>query len=98
LVLSDEEKHVRAIKRGRLGGLAKAARNDAREGTQAARSAFLARFELEVDPDGVLELEERLRRAVAARKLYMARLLLKQRRFRAVKKAAVAAELAESVA
>lgn len=75
---------------GRLGGLAKAARNDAREGTRAAREGFLARFEREVDPDGVLEPEERLRRATAAKKLHMARLLMKQRRFRAAREETVA--------
>jgi hypothetical protein len=92
VVLTPEQDHARAVTAGRLGGLAKSARNDAREGTRAARSAFLAKFELEVDPEGVLPLRERLRRAEAARKLYMARLLLQRRQKRAAAKQAAAEE------
>ena len=40
--------------------------------TEAARRAFNARFEREVDPDGVLEPAERTRRAKNARKAYYA--------------------------
>jgi hypothetical protein len=79
LPLSPEEKRAQAVAHGRLGGLAKSAANDGREGTRKARTAFLARFEREVDPDGVLPLKERLRRADAAKKLYFARLYLKRR-------------------
>ena len=50
--------------------------------TAAARSAFLARFEREVDPDGVLHPDERARRAEFARKSYMAGLALKSSRAR----------------
>lgn len=42
-----------------------------------ARKAFDARFEREVDPDGVLTPEERARRAGHARKAYFTRLALK---------------------
>jgi hypothetical protein len=42
----------------------------------AARAAFENRFTREVDPEGVLPLEERLRRAGMARKAYFARLAL----------------------
>ncbi len=66
-----------AALRGRIGGYSKAARHDPVEGTSAARSAFLARFEREVDPEGVLTPEERARRAEYARKAYFARLALK---------------------
>jgi hypothetical protein len=45
-------------------------RHDAKEGTLAARMAFQKRFEREVDPEGVLPLEERLRRAEHAKKAY----------------------------
>lgn len=62
--------------RGRLGGLATSARHDTREQTAAARSAFLSRFLVEVDPHRVLPEHERDRRAVAARKAYFARLAL----------------------
>lgn len=44
--------------------------------TAPARRAFLDRFEREVDPDGTLPEQERLRRAGYARKLYFTRLAL----------------------
>jgi hypothetical protein len=47
---------------------------DSTEHTEPARRAFLARFEDEVDPDGVLAPAERARRAEHARKAYFARL------------------------
>lgn len=39
--------------------------------TAAARDGFLAQFEREVDPDGVLSIADRLQRAEAAKKGYM---------------------------
>lgn len=45
--------------------------------TVRARGAFRARFEREVDPEGVLDPPERARRGEYARKAYMARLALK---------------------
>ena len=63
--------------RARMGGLAVAAKYDVREVTAPARAAFLARFEREVDPEGVLAPAERQRRAEAAKKLYFSRLALK---------------------
>lgn len=50
---------------------------DGRAHTEPARRAFDARFEHEVDPDGVLTPAERARRASHARKAYFARLALK---------------------
>jgi hypothetical protein len=50
--------------------------------TAPARAAFLDRFEREVDPDGVLLPEERLRRAAHARKAYFSMLALKSARAR----------------
>ena len=47
---------------------------DPTSATAPARSAFNARFEREVDPEGRLPLEERRRRAEYARKAYFARL------------------------
>jgi hypothetical protein len=52
------------------------ARHDARETTTAARAAFWARFEAEVDPDRSLSPEERRRRAEHARSAYFTRLAL----------------------
>ena len=62
--------------RARIGGLALAASHDPREYTAAGRAAFLSRFDEQVDPEGVLPLAERARRAEAARKLYFAKLSL----------------------
>jgi hypothetical protein len=56
--------------------------------TALARSAFLARFEREVDPDGTLTPEDRARRAEHARKAHFQRLALASSRARAAKAAA----------
>jgi hypothetical protein len=61
-------------RRGRIGAYRLHATHDSREVTAAARLAFLDRFEHEVDPEGVLPLEERPRRAAYARKAHFARL------------------------
>ena len=55
--------------------------------TAAGTTAFLARFEAEVDPEGTLDPAERARRAMLARRSYMTRLALKASRARAKKKA-----------
>lgn len=47
------------------------------ETTAAARSAFLARFERQVDPDNRLSEAERRRRADAARKAHFIKLALR---------------------
>jgi hypothetical protein len=62
--------------RARLAAHSMHAQHDARETTTAARAAFLARFEVEVDPDGTLSPEERRRRAEHARRAYFTRLAL----------------------
>jgi hypothetical protein len=53
------------------------------EHTAPARAAFLSRFEREVDPDGVLEPEDRARRAEHAKKAYFLKLALASRKARA---------------
>lgn len=63
--------------RGRIGAFRLHATHDPRETTARARAAFLARFEAEVDPDGVLDPDERRRRALAARRAYFAQLALR---------------------
>ena len=50
--------------------------------TEPARSAFLKRFEEEVDPDRKLDPAERARRADHARTAHMKRLALKSARAR----------------
>ena len=68
--------------RGRLGAHVTHSRHDSRAITRKAREAFLGRFELEVDPDGKLELDERRRRAAHAKKAYFLRLGMKGRKRR----------------
>ncbi len=62
--------------RSRIGAHRLHATHDPRETTAAARKAFLDRFEIEVDPEGVLPEDERQRRAGHARKAYFTKLAL----------------------
>ena len=71
--LSPSERSLRA----RIAAYSKHAKYDPRESTLPARSAFLARFEDEVDPNRELPEAERIRRAEAQRKAYFARLAFK---------------------
>jgi len=57
--LTPEERTLRA----RLAAHVMHSRNDSKQVTAPARAAFMARFEQLVDPDMVLGLEERERRA-----------------------------------
>lgn len=57
---------------GRMGALSVHARG--KTNTAPARAAFDARFEREVDPDGVLTPVERAKRANHARRLHFTRL------------------------
>jgi hypothetical protein len=56
---------------GSIGALAVHARG--KTNTNAATAAFLSKFELEVDPDGVLTPEERARRGDFARRAHFKR-------------------------
>ena len=69
-------------RRGRIGAYRLHATHSPKETTKAAREAFMARFEREVDPDGTLAPEERARRAEAARKAYFAQLAHKSAKAR----------------
>lgn len=75
---------------GRMGAhLSWANTEDPLARTKPGRDAFLARFEHEVDPEGVLPVEERKRRAESKRKAYMQKLALasaKKRRENRTKK------------
>lgn len=62
---------------GRLGGLTTHATRDSYAHLAPARSAFRARFEQEVDPDGLLPADERERRADRAMRAHMLRLAAK---------------------
>jgi hypothetical protein len=56
---------------GRIGGLTAWSRNDAETMTGAAHRGFRARFEREVDPEGILPAAERAARSERARRAYM---------------------------
>jgi len=60
--------------RGRIGAHLLHATHDSRRLTARARAAFLASFDHQVDPDGILLADERRRRAAHARAAYFARL------------------------
>ena len=74
--------------RGRLGAATTYSRYAASEITAPGRAAFLSRFEREVDPDGVLDPEDRAMRAAHARKAHMLRLAMASAKARAEKAAA----------
>jgi len=84
--LSPAERSLRA----RLAAYAMHARHDARRTSANGRAAFLARFDREVDPEGLLEPDERQRRAEQARRAYFARLSLAAVKARQAKRAAQA--------
>lgn len=70
------------VLRARLAAYTLHSKYDARDTTAAARAAFMDRFEREVDPKGQLSIEERQRRATAARKAYFTRLALRSAQVR----------------
>lgn len=72
--------------RAQIGAYALHASHDPRETTAKARATFLARFEVQVDPDGLLSAPERQRRAGYARKAHFKRLALASTRKRSGKK------------
>lgn len=76
--LSPSQRSMRA----RLAAHTMHARHDSREVTANARQAFVERFEREVDPDGVLPVVERQRRAEHAMRAHMTRLALRSARAR----------------
>jgi len=75
------------VLRARLAAHVMHSRNDSREVTAPARAAFLAGFEQEVDPQGQLPVEERIRRAEQARRAHFTRLALASSRARATREA-----------
>jgi hypothetical protein len=68
--------------RARIAAHVRWSKSDPVEGTASARTAFLDRFDREVDPAGQLHPDERARRAMHARKAYFARLALKSAKAR----------------
>jgi hypothetical protein len=63
-------------------------REDRTEMTAAARAKAMDRFEKQVDPEGVLSLDERARRAEYAKKAYFTQLSKRAVAARARKRAA----------
>jgi hypothetical protein len=80
----DAERSLRA----RLAAYALHAQRDPRQTTANGRAAFLARFDREVDPEGLLDADERRRRAEQARRAYFARLSLAAVKARQAKRTA----------
>ncbi|MGI8790290.1 MAG: hypothetical protein ACR2I4_05340 [Actinomycetota bacterium] len=78
MALSPEER----VLHSRLAAHKLHSKYDSRELTAPARRAFLARFEREVDPEGVLEPAERRRRADHAKKAFFTKLALASSRAR----------------
>ena len=71
------ETHQERTLWGRYAAQHKWAHTDPVEGTEAARAAFLAKFEDEVDPERILPEAERKRRAKSARSAHFTKLAYK---------------------
>ena len=74
--MGDKMSHGERVLLGRIGAYTAQSRHSAYEMTKAARKGFENKFEREGDPEGLLEPQERARRAELARKAYFARLSL----------------------
>lgn len=70
------------VLQARIAAHALHSQHDSRELTAKARATFLAKFEAEVDPEGVLPEDERRRRAEHARKAHFTRMALASARAR----------------
>ena len=66
--------------RARIAALARHSRTDGADATAAARSAFLDRFMAQVDPDGQLPMDERVRRAELAKRAHFQRMAYRRHR------------------
>jgi hypothetical protein len=64
--------------RARNAALTRWSREDPVAGTQRARDSFLSKFADDVDPDRVLDPDERERRAARARRVHMSKLASKR--------------------
>ena len=75
--MSPEQRRLRA----QLAANSRWAREpDRAKQTQAGRAAALAKYEAEVDPDGLLTPQERARRAQQMQRAHMQRIALKRSR------------------
>lgn len=71
---------VQRSQRARVAALSRWSAADPVAGTAKARAVFLARFEREVDPEGVLSPGERARRAELAKRAYFQRMAYRRGR------------------
>ena len=78
MALSPEER----VLHSRLAAHTLHSKYDSKELTAPARRAFLDGFETQVDPEGILPLAERQRRAAHARKAHFTKLALASARAR----------------
>lgn len=76
--LTPEQRRLRA----KAAALARWSREDGQAQAIKAQNGLLAKFEREVDPEGVLTPAERRTRALRARRAHMASLALKSSRAR----------------
>ena len=83
LSLTAEQRTLRA----RNAALTRWSKEHPSEQGRVGQAGLLAKFEAEVDPDGVLPAAERLRRAEALRRAHMTLLALKSSRARGRRKA-----------
>ena len=80
--------------RARLAAHAMHGRHDVRATTAKARAVFLARFEQQADPEGLLTPAERERRAQQLRSAYFAQLALASAKARRTRREAPGGEAA----
>ena len=84
---TDAAERARRVQQARMAAHVLHARvSDPVAHTLAARTAFLSRFDREVDPHGVLAPEERAKRAEHAKKAYFTRLALASSKARSKKR------------
>lgn len=79
-----DEETFRRI-RGQIGAYSLHAQYDSKAITANARAAFLSKFEKQVDPEGKLPDEERIRRAAMARSAHFRKLALRSAKARAAR-------------
>jgi hypothetical protein len=75
--------HERRVAAGRIRGFTTRAYNDPMVYTASARATFRASFAAQADPDGILPIEEREKRANALYRAHMVRLAIRSSQARA---------------
>lgn len=83
---NEDERRRRRSQAARIGALARWGYHDPKEGTKAARAGFDAKFLRDADPDGVLDPQERERRAQRLKRAHMLGLAQKSAAARAARR------------